>query len=55
MDFAEFDPAACGLSLEMAEPAKKSIERSHGNATLKVYHEPIEMIVRACFRRHTGG
>lgn len=55
MDFPAFDPAACGLFLEMAEPAKKSIGRSHGSAALKVYHEPTEMIVRAFYLSHTGG
>lgn len=50
-----FPPTSLNLISKLKEGGEEAHWQFSWKRFLELYHEPIEMIARACYRRHTGG
>jgi RNA polymerase sigma factor (sigma-70 family) len=52
---AEFPPTSLNLLSKLKAGGEEGIWQVSWKRFLELYHEPIEMIVRSCYRKHTEG
>ena len=52
---AQFPPTSLNLLSKLKEPGEESPWQVSWKRFLELYHEPIEVIARSCYRHHTNG
>ncbi len=52
---AQFPPTSLNLLSKLKQPGETDRWQVSWKRFLELYHEPIEMIARSCYRHHTGG
>ncbi len=52
---AQFPPTSLNLLSKLKAGGEEGVWQISWKRFLELYHEPIEVIARSCYRRHTGG